>query len=282
VRTCSQLRFSGKAIASLPFGPLRSAVENELNYQRGFPLDVANAIRRRLRTSGLVLYKRNHKGHTCVCAVRRKLRTTKTVFADSIQRVLDFIEKHPNTKILDLPAKFLAPVVPPLEDLPDAPQETTAPEATAPIATAPTPEQTATDAAPVAEATAPVAPETADAPAPATAPEATTAPTPEATPEPPPAKVAPATAPVLDINNPAVRELFNTVRWLVSEGYLTEFSDGRLFAPPVASEAQAKAAETEDDSARNDTDASESSDSPPSDTSVPDDAPDLSVPSETE
>jgi hypothetical protein len=33
------------------------------------------------------------------------------------------------------------------------------------------------------------------------------------------------------------------LRWLVQEGYVTEFADGRLFAPPPMAEARAKTAE---------------------------------------
>jgi hypothetical protein len=34
------------------------------------------------------------------------------------------------------------------------------------------------------------------------------------------------------------------LRWLVQEGYVTEFADGRLFTPPPMPEARVKAAET--------------------------------------
>ena len=39
------------------------------------------------------------------------------------------------------------------------------------------------------------------------------------------------------------KELVGTVRWLVTEGYVAEMSDGKLYAHPVMTEAQAKAAE---------------------------------------
>ncbi len=38
-----------------------------------------------------------------------------------------------------------------------------------------------------------------------------------------------------------VKELFGTMRWLVNEGYVTEMSDGKLYAQPVLTVAQAKA-----------------------------------------
>lgn len=39
------------------------------------------------------------------------------------------------------------------------------------------------------------------------------------------------------------KELVGTVRWLVTEGYVAEMSDGKLYAHPMMTEAQAKAAE---------------------------------------
>jgi len=36
----------------------------------------------------------------------------------------------------------------------------------------------------------------------------------------------------------------NDLRWLVMEGYVTEFSDGKLFAPPVMTPHAAKKAES--------------------------------------
>jgi hypothetical protein len=36
------------------------------------------------------------------------------------------------------------------------------------------------------------------------------------------------------------------LHWLVQEGYVTEFADGRLFTPPPMAEARAKAAESQD------------------------------------
>jgi hypothetical protein len=40
------------------------------------------------------------------------------------------------------------------------------------------------------------------------------------------------------------RRLTMDLRWLVQEGYVTEFADGRLFAPPPLAEARARTAET--------------------------------------
>jgi hypothetical protein len=44
-----------------------------------------------------------------------------------------------------------------------------------------------------------------------------------------------------------LRKMSNDLRWLVMEGYVTEFSDGKLFAPPVMAPQAAKKAEAGDE-----------------------------------
>lgn len=44
-----------------------------------------------------------------------------------------------------------------------------------------------------------------------------------------------------------LRKMSNDLRWLVMEGYVTEFSDGKLFAPPVMAPQAAKKAESGED-----------------------------------
>jgi hypothetical protein len=41
-----------------------------------------------------------------------------------------------------------------------------------------------------------------------------------------------------------IKRVTMDLRWLVQEGYVTEFADGRLFTPPPMPEARVKAAET--------------------------------------
>ena len=86
---------------------MKAGIEHELEFQRKFPLNTANLLRGRLRRSGFSLFKRGAKGITLVCAIRRKFRTPDSVFSDTIQRVFDFLEKHPNTKVQDLPKLML-------------------------------------------------------------------------------------------------------------------------------------------------------------------------------
>ncbi|MDR2862431.1 MAG: hypothetical protein LBV54_00940, partial [Puniceicoccales bacterium] len=155
VRASNQLRFSGKAVELLPAGPLRSTIEAELSFQRTFPLVTANTLRGRLRKAGFTLYRRGSKGITYVAAVRRKFRTPNTNFADSIQRVLDFIEKHQDVKVADLPEKFLG--ISPSQPEP-LPEEVSPAVEGAPVAAKapPAADVSVAEAAPIAEA-APVA-----------------------------------------------------------------------------------------------------------------------------
>ncbi|HTQ31053.1 MAG TPA: hypothetical protein VMI53_07575 [Opitutaceae bacterium] len=70
-------------------------------------------------------------------------------------------------------------------------------------------------------------------PAPASAPEA---PAPESTVAAPPPELTPE-------QREKLSRLQGDLRWLVTEGYVTEFIDGRLFAPPPVAEARKKEAE---------------------------------------
>ncbi|MDR2430633.1 MAG: hypothetical protein LBD14_07100 [Puniceicoccales bacterium] len=206
----TSIRFPGRQIEKLPNGPLRTTIENELQYQRTFPLATATALRPRLRRQGFTIYKRGAKGHTYVTAIQRKHRTPQTNFADSIQRTLDYIEKHPNVKITDLPEKILGlgtPSTPPAQPA----VETTA---------APPQENQPADATSENKNESP------------TQPDATAAPETQHAPQPP------ATTPANDLKNPLVLELMQTLRWLVSEGYVTEYSDGRLYAHPILNQSK--------------------------------------------
>ncbi|MDR1816947.1 MAG: hypothetical protein LBR07_01945 [Puniceicoccales bacterium] len=303
VRATTSVRFPGKALESLPFGPLRSAIDTALEDQRYFPLVTSNSLRGRLRKLGFVLYKRSSKDVTLVSIVERKFRVPGTIFAESIQRVFDFVEETPYVNVLELPERFLglrprkkkqprerktddakttaavpaetaAPAAPAAEAEPPVTAEAPAATEATPLTHATTPETTpATTEAPVAETPVAETPSETSAPAVAPAEPTTSAPAPTETPtaettpattgdaagataapagdasapaEPPaPAEPEDAILPetATDSSNPAVRELLQTLRWLVSEGYVTEFSDGRLYANPVLSPEQLRARE---------------------------------------
>jgi hypothetical protein len=84
-----------------------------------------------------------------------------------------------------------------------------------------------------------------------------------------------AAAPVISFEDRAkVSRLQGDLTWLVHEGYVTEFIDGRLFAPPVMVEARKKEVESEEHDPENFPEA------PPSDTTPPMAATSASAPAE--
>jgi hypothetical protein len=150
--------------------------------------------------------------------VKRKFRVPGQTFAESISALISFIEANPMVRASTLPAKFLG-----IEDRPPG----------KPAAVSAAPEASA---APVP--TEPAAPE-GGAPADATSAAAEAAPAPEA-----PASAA---EPVLTIEQRAkISRMQGDLRWLVTEGYVTEFIDGRLFAPPPMVEARKKEVEAQE------------------------------------
>jgi hypothetical protein len=238
VRSLETARYPGRMIEQFAPGSIRASVEAVLEQQRRFPLDTANNLRGRLRRMKFNLYKKGAKGVSYVCAVKRSFRTPQTVLADHVQKLITFIEQHPMIPLAKLPQEFLG-----LPEAPKAEAKVQHSEA-APVATAP-----AADVAPVsanAEAPTEAAIPTAEAPAG----EVVAAPSAEA----PAAEEKPAEAPVVAEAAPApapvvvpeaavshytpeqqlqLRELLMNLRWLVSEGYVTEYGDGKLYAPPV-------------------------------------------------
>lgn len=218
VKAVPFVRFSGKTVETLPPGPIRASVEHEVSFQRKFPLDTANSIRGRLRKAGFALYKRGAKGVTYLCGVKRKFRTAATPpFSDEIKRVFDLIESSQDSAagkfihLSEIPEKLLG--IKPLETAPAA----------APTAAEKQVEAAEADMEAEGDPQHPV----------------------EATP------AAEAAAPKHTLEETiALSNLAQNIRWLVTEGYVTEFSNGRLFALPVMTEAQAKAAAAEDESHR--------------------------------
>ncbi len=213
VRLVESWRFPGKNLDTLPPGEIRRAVEGALERQRRFPLDTANALRGRLRREGLHIFKKGSKGITYVCGVRRKFRTPDQVFADSLGALIAFIEHNPMVRRSELPVKFLG--LKPVAVAEPVGSETTVPPPSAEPA-AP---------APVSQAPGEAAPAAAGAP------------------------------PVAQQFSPEDRErmakMHGDLRWLLSEGYVMEFMDGRLFTPPPVAAARKQEAETTEDDPEN-------------------------------
>jgi hypothetical protein len=180
VRQLEHARFHGKLLESLADGEVRRAIEGQLERQRRFPLDTANALRGRLRREGFTIFKKGSKGVSYVCAVKRKFRVPGQMFADSINNLIQFIETNSLISIRDVPAKMLGIAVP-------APQ--------------------------------------------------------------PAGEPAPEVKPLSPEEEVQLRKLLTDLRWLVSEGYVTEYSDGRLFAPPPVKPHEPREDSDDDDSA---------------------------------
>ncbi|MGE9295256.1 MAG: hypothetical protein ACQKBV_03095 [Puniceicoccales bacterium] len=237
VRTTNQARFSGKQAEELPAGPLRSSILGWREHQQRFPLETANNLRGRLRRMHFTIYKRGSKGASYVCAVKRKFRTPQTRLAESLQELIDFIEKHPNIEVSNLPEQFLGVEVK-SKPLPEIPQEK-APDIEA------VPEEEAAKIVEAHEQKRAAKQEGGEESESAAEASESTETAEVAKPEPKNAP-APNLKPVPEqLEDPGVRQMMFDLRWLVTEGYVTEFGDGRLFAPPPMEEAPKKDAAKE-------------------------------------
>lgn len=234
VRPAYSARFSGKAIALLnPGDPIRRSVESLLDYQKKFPLDTANHLRGRLRRMNFAVYKRGSKGISYVCAVKRRFRKPDEILADNLQELIDFLEAHPNFPAKDLPKGFLG--IDPAKKQEKAAAKAAAQDVAQEVETEMTKTEVEGDvpkAEPEIEAKeSQEISETAEV-------------KPEAEPEnkverpsEPPEKGEAKEQPLLsDAEQVAIRQLKTDLHYLVSEGYVIEYSDGRLFVPPIREE----------------------------------------------
>lgn len=266
VRVADSTRVPAKNVVDAENSEARRAIRGVVEAQRRFPLDTANALRGRLRRENFHLYKRGSKGVTYVCAVRRKFRQPGQVFAGSVGRMLEILDAHPMIQVSALAEKLLGFAPPPpaaaprkpeakgvdaaaqpgvAEEQPasvEAAEDTSAEE---PAASAPADDQTAA-AGGATEGEAPAAtsapletPAEADkADAEASAPSAgTDSAGPAESAEKPDTAVEKQAGTGADALTPEQKEQLKRfaldLRWLVTEGYVAEFSDGRLFAHPV-------------------------------------------------
>lgn len=270
------VRFAGRDIERLPAGNIRRSVEAYIEKQKVFPLESANNIRGRLRRHKFAVYKKGSKGVSFVCAVKRKFRDSKTLFTDSIRELIEFIEANPEIPASKLPKAYIgidterqkpevlkmteAEVEAAAKAKAEAEAEKKAEAGETPVPTAPS-EPTATGATGAADATdatgAIDATDQADNaagarsavpevkkevnPAGSEAAAAAATPTPvaenaEASTEAKPKAELP------EADAKRLRQLMLDLRWLITEGYVTEYGDGRLFAPPPMPEPKPKEA----------------------------------------
>jgi hypothetical protein len=247
VKAVESARFHGKLLEAMPPGEIRQAVDGQLERQCRFPLDTANALRGRLRREGFTIFKKGAKGVSYVCAVKRKFRVPGQSFAEGIRALITFLEANPMITVKDLPVKMLGITAPSTGSTPPM-LSMSVPPMPVPATPAPTAEPTA--AAPAAAEPAAAAPAV---PAPALVGESAPA---AAAPAPPPAGDSAPAAPPAPLLTPEEQEKLKRMtmdlRWLVQEGYVTEFADGRLFAPPPMAEARPRIRETAEDTEEHD------------------------------
>jgi hypothetical protein len=120
VRPVDTVRIHGRTLDALPQGEIHRAIEGELERQRRFPLDTANALRGRLRREHFTIFKKGAKGVSYVCAVKRKFRVPGQTFSENIGALISFVEGHPMIKAGELLRQFLGQM-PPADSASQAP-----------------------------------------------------------------------------------------------------------------------------------------------------------------
>lgn len=211
------VRFAGRDIERMPRGNIRRSVEVYVEQQKHFPLDSANNIRGRLRRHKFAVYKKGSKGVSFVCAVKRKFRDSKTVFTDSIRDLIDFIEKHPDIPASKLSKEYIG--IDTEKQKPDALEmKDEASDSPVPAAENETTPETAESAVDEAEAELIENKETST----------------QAQPK----------SDLSEAEQKKLNQLMLDLRWLITEGYVTEYGDGRLFAPAPLPEPSKKPIES--------------------------------------
>jgi hypothetical protein len=108
VKAVSYARVGGSTLDKFANTEASRAVSGELERQRRFPLETANAIRGRLRREKFSIYKKGSKGVTLICSTKRRFRTQGQVMSDSLDRLIRFLEANQNIKAKDLPPAYEA------------------------------------------------------------------------------------------------------------------------------------------------------------------------------
>ena len=224
------VRFAGRDLERMPAGDIRRSVETYVEKQRHFPLETANNIRGRLRRHNFTIYKKGSKNASFVCAVKRKFRDSNSVFTESIQGLIDFIEKHPEIKASELAHTYLGIQMPEKqlgqlklsEKVTEKGEESSAEKS-----------EIENNDEQLAKA-----PESDNAEATVEADSAEKA---------IPLDDAREALVLSEDEESALRQLRMDLRWLVTEGYVTEYGDGRLFAPLAmpSTKPKAKASQSE-------------------------------------
>jgi hypothetical protein len=83
-------------------GEIKKAIKNEFKKQKNFPLITADNIRIRLRKFNFQFYKLGTKNITYVCKIKKKFIDPNIKFSNSIQKLIEFINKNQNISIKKL------------------------------------------------------------------------------------------------------------------------------------------------------------------------------------
>ncbi len=218
----TSIRFAGRDIKCLPKGDIRRSVEQYVEQQRHFPLDTANNIRGRLRRHNFTVYKKGSSGISFVCAVKRKFRDIETVFTDSINELILFLEKNSDIFASKLPKAYLS-----IDTEKQMPEKLNMFEPSSIAVKSAATDVQATGALPVKESVS-----TEETVAVSTH------------------EVTEAESVVEDISKfegalpeeeqKRLNQLMSDLRWLIAEGYVTEYGDGCLFVWPSIPEPKKK------------------------------------------
>jgi hypothetical protein len=182
---------------------LASHLRETIEHQRRFPLELVQELCRQFETHGLRFFKEDRKA-TFVSRSRPRPLDPSTSVSDRVRRIIQFIREHPAATYKEV----VIGLVPRAGGLVSP---------AAPTAEAqPPPEAAAAEPSAAGSGTEPVT-------------EAGTEPVTE-----PPAEPAPGATPV-EAESPQPTEadregiaVLQDLRWLIREGYVTEFADGRL------------------------------------------------------
>lgn len=98
VKSVNYARISGVELEKFKETEAYKAVNGELLRQRRFPLDTANSIRGRMRREKFSIYKKGAKGVTFVCATKRNFRVPGQVMAESLDRIMRFLDENAKIK----------------------------------------------------------------------------------------------------------------------------------------------------------------------------------------
>ncbi len=254
VRSSKNLRLPGTLLEGIADKGIKPYLLDYVEGQKRFPLETANNLRGRLRRQNFFIYKRGSHGISYVCSVKRKFREPGQRFSDTVQSLIQFLENNDSIHASELPEKFLGiklPQPPPSAvKRGEARQEgdaavvepgTEEPSVSGGEMPGSTKEEGKGDSAvestaqrespdPVAENVNPSpdssGEEKPEPPVPEAAVEEKSEPTAaESEPENPLAKLDPA-------DQEKLRRMTLDLRWLLTEGYVTEFTDGRLQVHP--------------------------------------------------